>query len=107
MKRFSACYCVLLLFAAMPVPAQTPAPEKETVVVDFFLRDRAVPAPYAETLRAYVLGGFADRGRHNVIDAETVPVLAGSVPGPGITTPETASADMGAFLELRAPQAAA
>ena len=80
MKRLSACYCVLLLFAAMPVPAQTPAPEKETVVVDFFLRDRAVPAPYAETLRAYVLGGFADRGRHNVIDAETVPVLAGSVP---------------------------
>ena len=107
MKLLSACYCALLLLAAMPAPAQTPAPEKETVVVDFFLRDRAVPAPYAGTLRAHVLGGFADRGRHNVIDAETVPVLAASVPGPGITTPETAPADMEAFLELRAPQAAA
>lgn len=94
-------------FSAAALPAQTPAPEKETVVIDFFARNRAVPAPYAETLREHVLGGFADRGRHNVVDAGTVPVLAASAPGTGVTVPETAAADMAAYLELRAPQAAA
>lgn len=105
MKLLHFFACAAAVFAAGNTSAQNPAPEKETVIVDLFFHDRAVPAPYAETLRGYVLGAFADRGRHNVIDAERSP--AGPVPGPGVTTPENAAADMSAFLELRAPQAAA
>ena len=93
------------MLAAGNATAQNPAPEKETVIVDFFIHNRIVPAPYAETLREYVLGAFAERGRHNVIDAANS--LAGSVPVSGITTPETAEADMSVFLDMRAPQAAA
>ena len=105
MKLLHFFACAAAVFAAGNISAQNPAPEKETVIVDLFFHNRAVPAPYAETLRGYVLGAFADRGRHNVIDAERSP--AGPVPGPGVTTPENAAADMSAFLELRAPQAAA
>lgn len=102
---------MLLLFLLLPVlgaaAAQTPAPAKETVVVDLFTRVHTVPAPYAEVLRAEVVEAFRQRGRHIVVDAATVPQLMASLPGSGITTPEKAPADLSAFLELRAPQIAA
>lgn len=85
--------------------AQNPAPEKETVIIDYFVRNRIVPAPYAETLRGHVIRAFIDRGRHRIMDAEAWLALASTVPGSGITTPDMAAADMAAFLELRAPQA--
>lgn len=101
------CCCALLLPAAATLRAQNPAPEKETVVVDFFFHNRTVPAAYAETLRREVLTAFVNRGRHRVVDAQASRELAATVPGTGITTPETAAEEMTAFLELRAPQAAA
>lgn len=107
MKKLTACCCALLLLAAIPAPAQTPAPEKESVVIDFFSRNRIVPAPYAQTLRSHVVAGFVDRGRLNVLDAEASRSLTATLPGTGLTTPETAAEDMTAFLELRAPQVAA
>lgn len=48
------------------------APQKEIVLVDYFTRAREVPVPYLEAVRGNVLAGFADRGRHEVIDAESV-----------------------------------
>ena len=106
MKLLHFFACAAALLAAGNAPAQTPAPEKETVIIDFFAHNRTVPAPYAEALRGHVLQAFADRGRLNVLDAEASRVLAASVPGSGITTPDQAAADMAAFLQLRAPQAA-
>lgn len=105
MKLLHVFVCAAAMLATGNATAQNPAPEKETVIVDFFIHNRIVPAPYAETLREYVLGAFAERGRHNVVDAANS--LAGSVPVSGITTPETAEADMSVFLDMRAPQAAA
>lgn len=107
MKKLTACCCaLLLLLAAIPGSAQVPGPEKETVLIDFFSHNRIVPAPYAETLRNHVLAGFAARGRLNILDAEASRSLTATLPGTGLTTPETAAEDMTAFLELRAPQAA-
>lgn len=107
MKKLTACCCaLLLLLAAIPGSAQVPGPEKETVLIDFFSHNRIVPAPYAETLRNHVLAGFAARGRLNILDAEASRSLTATLPGMGLTTPETAAEDMTAFLELRAPQAA-
>lgn len=108
MKKSLLASCVALLLAAAS-PAQTPlpAPEKERLVVDLFLRVRNVPVPYVEALRTLVGEGFAARGRHEVIDAEAVRELMSAVPGSGVTTPETAAADQTAFLEMRAPEAAA
>lgn len=105
MKLLPILCCLLPVFAAADLPAQSPSTEKETVIVDFFARNRTVPAPYAETLRGHVLSAFIDRGRHNVLDAEASRTLAASVPGTGITSEELAAADMAAFLEQRASQA--
>lgn len=106
MKTFTACCRALLLLLTVTASAQSPAPDKETVLVDFFARNRTIPAPYAETLRGHVLAAFADRGRHNLLDAEASRALTATLPGSGITAPERAAADMAAFLEARAPQAA-
>lgn len=104
-KAFYLC-CATLLAASAPLSAQDiPAPEKETVVVDLFIRCNTVPVPYAEMLRVQVLGGFADRGRHNLIDAGASRELTASVPGTGLTTPATAGDDVAAFLQARVPQA--
>lgn len=105
MKLLPILCCLLPVFAAADLPAQSPSTEKETVIVDFFARNRTVPALYAETFRGHVLSAFIDRGRHNVLDAEASRTLAASVPGTGITSEELAAADMAAFLEQRAPQA--
>lgn len=94
-----------LAFAAAGVEAQNPAPEKETVLIDFFARSRIVPAPYAETLREHVIRAFIDRGRHRVMDAEAWLAQASTIPGSGITTPDMAAADLAAYFELRAPHA--
>lgn len=106
MKRILL-FCPLALLTLCAV-AQTPppAPEKEVLVVDFFLRNRVVPAPYVDLLRGLVLDAFAARGRHRVLDAQTLPVMAGPLPGTGTVTPESVPADMGAFLDMRAFQAA-
>lgn len=103
---FIGCLAILSL-AATYAQTPVPAPEKERLVVDLFTRVRTVPAPYAEALRTLVLDGFAARGRHEVIDAASVREMMLTLPGNGITTPETAVADQSAFLELRAPEAAA
>lgn len=105
MKR-TLCFCALFLAALPSVRAQdTPEPRKDTVLVDFFLRNRTVPMPYAETFRGHILDGFADRGRHVLVDAAASPELSAGLPGSGLTTPETAAADLAAFLGQRAPQA--
>lgn len=106
MKFLSVLCGVLLLFPAAGAAAQTPAPEKETVLVDLFSRNRTVPAPYAERVREYVVEAFVHRGRHNVLDAAASRELAASAPGTGLTVPDAAAADMAAWLEMRAPQAA-
>lgn len=107
MKRTLLLCCLALLTAgAATARTPAPAPEKEVLVVDFFLRNRAVPAPYAELLRGLVLDGFAARGRHQLFDAATLPEMAGPLPGTGTVTPESAPGDMSAFLNLRASQAA-
>lgn len=64
----------LLLMAAMVlnVPATFALPSKEIVLIDYFTKAREVPVPYMEAIRANVLAGFADRGRHQVLDAETL-----------------------------------
>lgn len=106
MKKALYLCCAALLTAAAPLSAQDiPAPEKETVVVDLFIRCNTVPVPYAEMLRAQVLGGFADRGRHILIDAGASRELAVQLPGTGLTTPATAGTDVAAFLQSRMPQA--
>lgn len=108
MKKALFLCCLALLAAITSLSAQepVPAPEKETVVVDFFCRSNKVPAPYVEALREQVLRGFADRGRQTVIDAGAVRELCVSIPGTGLTTPPSAEADVAAFLQLRAPQVA-
>ncbi|MEG0807785.1 MAG: hypothetical protein RR410_05465 [Alistipes sp.] len=108
MMRLLLLSCGLLLTTPLIFAQQnTAAPEKEVILVDFFSRIREVPAPYLEQLREQVLGGFVDRGRHRIIDAEASRSLAASVPGTGVTDPAMAAADMDAFLEARAPQALA
>lgn len=101
--------CLLALLTSAISEAQTPvpAPEKEVVVVDLFARSRVVPAPYVEILRSYVLNAFVARGRHRVLEAQSVPELTTRIGGGDIVTPETAPAEMEAFLAGRAPAAAA
>lgn len=106
MKKLLFACCLALLVASVPAQTPRPAPSKELLIVDFFLRNHAAPAPYAELLRGVVLDGFAARGRHRVLDAATLPEMAGRLPGTGTVTPESAPGDLGAFLGMRAPQAA-
>lgn len=108
MKKIILC-CIALFWALSPVVAQytNPAPEKERVVVDLFFRCREMPMPYLGALRGQVLQAFADRGRHVIVDAESVRSLTESVPGTGIVTAFSAPSDMAAFLDLRAPEALA
>lgn len=118
MKKTLFTCLALFLATAAPARVQTPAPtsvtdrdgspsfEKETVVVESFLHSRTVPLPYVEVLRGHILGGFADRGRHIVLDAEAL-AGGGRLPAPALTTPETAAADLAALLETLAPEAAA
>ncbi len=100
--------CLAAMFAATSASAQTASPsaEKESVIIDFFARSRAVPVQYVEVFRSAVMAGFADRGRHNIIDAEASRALTANVPGSGLTTPEGALADQAAYLAERAPQVA-
>lgn len=107
MKLVIRICCLLTLLPAFAATAQEPeaAPGREIVVVDFFLRNRIVPAPYAEALRGYVVQAFVNRNRQEVLDAEMSRAFAESLPGTGLTSPSTVFADLGAFLEMRAPQA--
>lgn len=107
MKKALYLCCAALLAATAPLFAReaAPEPEKETVIVDFFSRCNTVPAPYAETLRGHVLGSFAARGRHNLIDAGASRELSAHIPGTGLTTAASASADVAEFLRARAAQA--
>lgn len=120
MKKLVTLCCLSLLAAAPAAMAQiavpapdavvsqdaTPASEKDIVVIDLFARNRTVPQPYAQALRGHVISGFADRGRHRLLDAEALGDMAEPLPGRGLTTPETATADVAALLEMRAPLAA-
>ncbi|WP_304708117.1 hypothetical protein [uncultured Rikenella sp.] len=66
--------CCLLSSLFRPAAAQ----EKETVLIDRFDHTRDVPVPYVENLRKQVGRAFTDRGRHQVIDAQTLPSLSAS-----------------------------
>lgn len=66
--------CCLLSSLFRPAAAQ----EKETVLIDRFDHTRDVPVPYVESLREQVGRAFTDRGRHQVIDAQTLPSLSAS-----------------------------
>lgn len=100
-------FCLSALLVTGAVAQTAPqAPEKEVLIVDWFLRNRVVPVPYADLLRGLVLDAFAARGRHRVLDASTLPAMSGPLPGIGTVTPESAPADMSALLDLRALQAA-
>lgn len=46
-------------------------PQKETVIVDLFSRITSVPVSIKEGVRGGVLQGFIQKGRFNVVDAET------------------------------------
>lgn len=105
MKIRTLIACIVALLTIAPAGAQ--APEKDIVVVDFFLRNRVVPAPYVEMLRAQIIGAFAARGRQSVVDAQTSRTLATSLSGTGITDPATAATDLNAFLQQRAQEALA
>lgn len=63
-------FCCVLLAPAAASAQQTAAPEREILIMDFFDRARIVPPPYAELLREHVMAGFAERGRHTLVDAE-------------------------------------
>ncbi len=64
---------ICLILSAVPMRAQQEeTPEKETVIIDYFSRAREVPGPYMEALRARVIEGFVNRGRHRVVDAQTI-----------------------------------
>lgn len=45
---------------------------KKAVVVDYFSRSREIPYAYMEAIRGQVMAGFENRGRHNIIDVETL-----------------------------------
>lgn len=64
-----------LLLAAtliLAVGAARAVPPKEIVLVDYFSRAKEVPVPYMEAVRGNVLAGFVSRGRHEIVDAETI-----------------------------------
>lgn len=63
---------VLSVVLALAALAAGAAPQKEIVLVDYFTRSLEVPVPYMEAVRGNVLAGFADRGRHEILDAESV-----------------------------------
>lgn len=65
-------FMCLILFAIPSMGQQEGVPEKETVIIDYFSRVREVPGPYMEALRARVIEGFVNRGRHRVVDAQTI-----------------------------------
>lgn len=92
---------------AFDTPSTAERPARDLLVVDFFLRNRMVPLPYVEALRADVVHAFAERNRQELLDAECSRAFAETLPGTGLTTPETAEADLAAFLEMRAPEALA
>lgn len=74
----------LILFAIPLMGQQEEGPERETVIIDYFSRARDVPGPYMEALRARVVEGFVNRGRHRVVDAQTIRDLQD--PGYGMVT---------------------
>lgn len=73
-RLFAVGLCCLLSSLFRPAAAQ----EKETVLIDRFDHTRDVPVPYVESLREQVGRAFTDRGRHQVIDAQTLPSLSAS-----------------------------
>lgn len=79
MKRFRI--LALILFASsvaflpqhgLSQPTPEPVPEKTTVVLDYFSCSPEVPVMYMEAVRSGVMACFIERGRHNMIDAESV-----------------------------------
>lgn len=54
------------------IAGQTPAKEKETIIVDYFAGARNVPFACVEQVRGGVIKAFVDRGRHRVVDAATI-----------------------------------
>lgn len=64
----------LLLTAALLLSgaAVRAVPQKEIVLIDYFSRAKEVPVPYMEAVRGNVLAAFADRGRHQIVDAEAI-----------------------------------
>lgn len=105
MKKLIPLFFLLLAAVESPAQAPAPAPEKEILIVDCFLRNRTAPLPYVETLRGEVLAAFVNRGRHNVLNGtQTMPSCP---PGMEHTSPETVSADLEKVFEMRVPEAAA
>lgn len=105
-KILQLAFIGITLLMANPVGAQdaTPAPEKDILVVDVFARNRIVPAPYVEMLRAEVMQSIAARGRQRIVDAEASRELTAGLPQMIFADPAQAASQQAAFLEERMQQ---
>lgn len=75
---------------------------KETLVVDYFMRFPNVPVAYADAIRRGGIVGFAERGRHNVVDAEQLNRLKPYSRMWEVGSPETATEEYSRLISQRA-----